>query len=119
MRRLVYVIAVLGLAGVAAAEPDPHAEMAAALAEQADLHPAAAVLPGTMAATKIVATPAIKHVPLQANLGRAAAIGSQGNGQGNGPSATGLAHQAAQAAAQAASQAQSAAAKQRHKHPKN
>ena len=113
MRRFVYVIVVLAFAGVAAAEPDPHAEMAAALVEQADLHPATAALPGTIAATKVAATPAAKHVPPQANLGRAAAAaGSQGQLQG--PSPTALAHQAAAAAASAAGQTQAAAAKARH-----
>ena len=110
MRRLAYLIVVLAFAGTAGAAPDPHAEMEAALHEQADLHPAPVALPGSIAATKVAATPAAKHVPPQANLGRAASTAGQG------PSPTALAHQAAAAAASAAGQAQAAAAKARH-HP--
>ncbi len=113
MRRLMYVFVVLGLAGVASADPDPHAEMAAALAEQADLHPAPAALPGTTAATKVGASPAAKHVPAQANLGRAAAAAQQAGAQGQSVPAAALAHQAQAAAAQAAGQAQATAAQSR------
>jgi hypothetical protein len=113
MRRLVYVIVVCGLAGVASADSDAHAEMAAALAAQIDAHPAPVALPSTVAATRVAATPAAKHVPPQANLGRAAADHAQGQGQG--PPASALAHQAQAAAASAAGQAQAAEAKARHK----
>ena len=112
MRRLMYVFVVLGLAGTASADPDAHAEMAAALAAQIDLQPAPVALP-SIASSRVAQTPARQHVPPQANLGRAAADHAQG--QGNGPPAAALAHQAQAAAASAAGQAQAAAAKARHK----
>jgi hypothetical protein len=115
MRRLMYVFVICGLAGVASADADPRAEMAAALTEQIDAHPAPAALPGTIAAGKVASNPASKHVPAQANLGRAAsAAHSQAQGQGGGPPASALAHQAQAASASAAGQAQAAAAKSRH-----
>ena len=115
MRRLMYVFVVCGVAGVASANVDPRAEMAAALTEQIDARPAPAALPGPVAVQKVASTPASKHVPAQANLGRAgAAAQSQAQGQGGGPPASALAHQAQAAAASAAGQAQAAAAKARH-----
>ena len=116
MRRLMYVFVVCGLAGVASADAaDPRAEMAAALTEQIDAHPAPAALPGSIAAQKVASTPAVKHVPAQANVGRAAAAAnSQAQGQAGGIAASALAHQAQAAAASAAGQAQAAAAKSRH-----
>lgn len=115
MRRLCFTLALIGWIGVAHAD-DSRAEMAAALTAALDTHPAAAVLPGTTAATKVAATPAAKHVPSQANLGRAAAE----HAQGHDLPAAALAHQAQAAAMAAAGQAQAAAAKQRaaqHPHP--
>lgn len=113
MRRVMYLFVVIGLAGVASADPDPRAEMAAALATQIDAHPAAVTLPGTVAASKVAANPAAKHVPAQANLGRAAIAHAQG--QGHELPAAAIAHQAQAAAASAAGQQQAAEAKARHK----
>src|SRR5512144_581350 len=72
--RTLALVAVLGWfasaawSNVAVADPDPHAEMAAALAEQADLRPAPLVLPVTAAA------------PRHAAAGSAVKRGAEGRG---------------------------------------
>jgi hypothetical protein len=117
MRRLVFILALLGWLGVAHAD-DPRAEMSLALAAAIDAHPAPAALPGTTAATKVAATPAAKRIPPQANLGRAAAEHAhQAQDQAN---AAALAHQAQAASMAAAGLTQAQAAKTRaahHPHP--
>ncbi len=117
MRRLCFMLALIGWIGVAHAD-DPRAEMTLALSAAIDAHPAPAALPGTTAATKVAATPAAKRVPPQANLGRAAADHfQQAHDQAN---AAALAHIAQAASMQAAGLAQAAAAKTRaahHPHP--
>lgn len=113
MRRLWFMLALVGWIGVAYAD-DPHAEMAAALEAAIDAHPAPAALPGTLAATKVAATPAAKHVPPQANLGRSAADHfQQAHDNAN---AAALAHQAQAASMAAAGLAQAQAAKARAAH---
>jgi IMP dehydrogenase len=58
MRRLLCIATVLGLSSLASAEPqaDAHAEMAAALVAQADLHPTPVSLPKAAAAPSHAAT---------------------------------------------------------------
>lgn len=131
MRPLV-LAAVLGwfaLAGstVARAEVDPHAEMAAALAAQADLRPAPLVLPVTAAAPRHAAAgSAVKRGTVARGAEDAAKPGAGAAEAANGVSqraqsqaaAQALAHQAQAAAAAAAGQAQSQAAKARAARPR-
>jgi hypothetical protein len=108
------------------ADADPHVEMAAALAAQADLQPAPLVLPVVSAAPRhAAATSAVKRgtEPRGAGDGaRTAASAADAanrvsqHAQAQGASQA-LAHQAQAAAASAAGQAQSQAAKQRATHP--
>src|SRR5262245_58238133 len=111
---------------VARAEVDPHAEMAAALAAQADLQPAPLVLPVTAAAPRhAAAASAVKRGTgsrAASDVDRTAAgaadaadrVSQHAQAQA---SSQALAHQAQAAAAAAAGQAQSQAAKQRAMHP--
>ncbi len=112
MRRLLFLIVLVGWSGVALAD-DPHAEMAAALTAAIDTHPAPAALPGGAAGTKTAATPAGKKTPPQADIGRRAADQFQ---QAQVQAAAALARQAQAAAMSAAGQAQAAAAKDRSAH---
>jgi hypothetical protein len=104
----------------ASAEGDPQAEMAAALAAQADLHPAPLVLPLATAAPRragvmpLKRSPAVRPAEVAGNAARAADRVSR-DAQGQGVSQA-LSHQAQAAAAAAAGQAQSQAASQRAKH---
>jgi hypothetical protein len=105
-----------------AADPDPHAEMAAALAAVAELQPAPIVLPVTAAAPARATTGAVKrgvgpHAP--GEVARAAAgAASQASQHAQAQAASqALAHQAQAAAEAAAGQAQSRAAKERAAHP--
>lgn len=111
---------------VASADPDPHAEMAAALAAQADLRPAPIVLPVTAAAPRhAAASSAVKRgtesrgaddtARTAASAAEAANRVSQ-HAQAQAASQA-LAHQAQAAAAAAAGQVQSQAAKERATHP--
>lgn len=111
---------------VAGADPDPHAEMAAALAAQADLRPGPLVLPVTAAAPRHAAAgSAVKRggeargaedtARTAASAAEAANRVSQ-RAQAQA-AAQALAHQAQAAAAAAAGQAQSQAAKERATHP--
>jgi hypothetical protein len=108
--------------GVASAD-DPRAEMAAALAAQADLSPAPLVLPTAAAAPRpAAAESAVKRgiAPRgSSDVARTAAsaanqVSLHAQAQSGAQSA---AHQAQAAAAAAASQAQSQAAKERSTHP--
>jgi len=97
---------------------DAHAEMAAALAAQADLHPSPVNLPSRAAAPQhAAAQSAVKRgLPSPAANDASARAASQAQAQAS-PQA--LVHQAQSAAAQAAGQAQAQAAKDRasHSHP--
>lgn len=111
---------------VASADADPHAEMAAALAAQADLQPAPPVLPVTASAPRHAGTgSAVKRgndARGAEDTGRAAAGAAEAanrvsqHAQAQAASQA-LAHQAQAAAAAAAGQAQSQAAKARTTHP--
>ena len=115
--------------GAARADEDPHAEMAAALAAQADLQPIALVLPVASAAPRHAsAASAVKRGtgPRPAgDVARTAASAAAAADAANRVSqhaqaqaaAQALAHQAQAAAAAAAGQAQSQAAKERASHP--
>jgi hypothetical protein len=119
-------LASLAWLGVASADGDPHAEMAAALAAQADLQPPPLVLPITAAAPRhAAATSAVKRSPgsrAASDVDRTAASAAEAadrvsqHAQAQAASQA-LAHQAQAAAAAAAGQAQSQAAKQRAMHP--
>lgn len=113
----------LAVAWPAAASADDatRAEMAAALAEQADLHPAPLALP--------VASPlpaaAVRPVKRGAAVRPADAAGSAANAADHASrnaraqaAAQALAHQAAAAAAAAAGQARAEAARAKHRPPK-
>lgn len=122
MRRLLWIATLLRLSSPASAEPqaDAHAEMAAALVAQADLHPTPVSLPKAAAAPSHAATAsAVKRGvgPRAATEGQRAAdqVSQQAQAQ-----AQALAHQAQGAASAAAGQAQAATAKERsvtHPHP--
>jgi hypothetical protein len=103
----------------ASADGDPQAEMAVALAAQADLHPAPLALPVTAAPrtaglAPLKRGPAVRPAEVAGNAAKAADRVSR-NAQGQG-AAQALSHQAQAAAAAAAGQAQSQAASQRAKH---
>ncbi len=112
--------------GVSWADGDPHAEMAAALAAQADLQPPPVVLPVAAAAPRHAAAPsAIKRGTgsrAASDVARTAASAADAaervsqHAQAQAASQA-LAHQAQAAAAAAAGQAQSQAAKERSTHP--
>lgn len=119
-------LAALAWPGAALADDDPRAEMAAALAAQADLHPTPLVLPVTAAAPRHAATAsavkrgtgpraAVDIARTAASAADAANRVSQHAQVQAGSQA--LAHQAQAAAAAAAGQAQSQAAKERATHP--
>src|SRR6185503_14581500 len=119
MGRICCLAVVLALAGSSRADnvahmDDIHAEMAAALAAQADLQPIPPVLPVSAAAPRRAASSsAVKRgiLPRAADdLARAAANQVSQRAQAAGASQA-AAHQAQAAAASAAAQAQSQAAK--------
>lgn len=107
--------------GVASADGDPHAEMAAALAAQADLQPPPLVLPAAAAPRHAAAASAVKRGTGSRAAGdverTAASAADAANRASQHAQAQALAHQAQAAAAAAAGQAQSQAAKQRAMHP--
>jgi hypothetical protein len=108
--RLVSIIVAVWISSAATAyADDPHAEMAAALAAQADLHPTPVTLP-THAAAPL-------HAASQSAVRRGIApeAGARAAAQAQSPQATSqvLAHQAQASASAAAGQAQAQAAKQR------
>ena len=123
MRHLLFISAFLGFlaAGTAYAD-DAHAEMAAALIAQADLHPVPITLPKPSAAPRHAAAPsAVKrgsspYATAMPDNARAAAAQTQAQAQAQGTSEA-LAHQAQAAASAAAGQTQAQAAKDRASHP--
>lgn len=124
--RIVVLTALLGWfaasPATAWADDAAHAEMAAALMAQADLHPSALSLPAVSAAPMhAAAASAVKRgIPAASRPGNAArnaasaADRASRNAQGQGPSQA-LAHQAQAAAAAAAGQAQSQRAMRHHR----
>lgn len=119
-------LAPLAWAGVAWADGDPHAEMAGALAAQADLQPPPLVLPVLAAAPRHAsATSAVKRgtgsraaSDVSRTAASAADAAEQVSQHAEAQAASqALAHQAQAAAAAAAGQAQSQAAKERSTHP--
>jgi hypothetical protein len=111
--------------GAASADGDPHAEMAAALAAQADLQPPRLVLPVTAARRHAATASAVQRGPgsrAASDVARTAASAADAanrvsqHAQAQAASQT-LAHQAQAAAAAAAGQTQSEAAKERATHP--
>ena len=116
MRRFAWIVALLALAGTAAAD-DAHDEMAAALVAQADLHPAPLQLPTTAQAPQHAAPQSAVKRGIGPAAAQAAAHANEGRAQGQ---ANAAAHQAQAAANAAAGQAQAEAAKERaknHPHP--
>src|SRR5690242_19135281 len=119
-------LASLAWPGAASADGDPHAEMAAALAAQADLQPSPLVLPATAAAPRhAAAASAVKRgtgARAAVDTARTAASAADAanrvsqHAQAQAASQV-LAHQAQAAAAAAAGEAQSQAAKDRATHP--
>jgi hypothetical protein len=106
------------------AEPDPHAEMAAALAAQVDAHPAPAVLPiwtGSLRTAAVPAKPGAVAHPTASTQGQRAAnqasdqASMQAHAQQAAPAS--LVRQAQAASAAVAGQTQAAAAKDRASHP--
>jgi len=122
MRRIFAIAAVLGLAGAGvetADADDAHAEMAAALAAQADLHPSPVALPTRAAAPLHAAAPsAVKRGVDPRAAAAAAAANERGAEQARVHATQSLAHQTQAAAAQAAGQTQAQAAKQRVDRPR-
>jgi len=115
MRRFVWIVAVVGLWGAGTAHADDaHAEMAAALAAQADLHPTPVQLPVTAKAPQHAAAPSAVKRGIGPQAAAATARADEARAQGQAQAA---AHQAAAAAAAAAGQAQAQAAKDRAAHP--
>jgi len=119
-------IASLAWPGAAAADGDPHTEMAAALAAQADLQPTPLVLPITAAAPRhAAAASAVKRGTgsrAASDVARTAASAADAANRVSQhaeaqAASQALAHQAQAAAAAAAGQAQSQAAKERATHP--
>ena len=119
-------LASLAWPGAASADDDPHAEMAAALAAQADLQPTPLVLPVAAAAPRhAAATSAVKRGTgprAASDVARTAASAAEAANQVSQhaqaqAASEALAHQAQAAAAAAAGQAQSQAAKERATHP--
>jgi hypothetical protein len=131
--RTLYLTALLGWlaspawSSVASADVDPHAEMAAALAAQADLQPAPPVLPVITAGLRRTGAASMVKRGNDArgaeDTARAAAGAAEAanrvsqHAQAQAASQA-LAHQAQAAAAAAAGQAQSQAAKARATHPR-
>jgi hypothetical protein len=117
-RSLFITVAVwLAFVPVASADvADTRAEMAAALAAQADLHPSPVNLPSRAAAPQHAAAPsAVKRgLPSPAANDASARTAAQAQSQA---SSQALVHQAQAAAATAAGQAQAQAAKDRASHP--
>jgi hypothetical protein len=119
-------LASLAWPGAASADGDPHAEMAAALAAQADLQPPRLVLPVVAAAPRHAAAASVVQrgtgSRTASDAARTAASAADAanrvsqHAQAQAASQT-LAHQAQAAAAAAAGQAQSQAAKERATHP--
>lgn len=122
MRRTLCLAVLLGFLGSTAwADDRAHAEMAAALAAQADLHPPPLTLPTTAAAPRHAATAsAVKRgTGPRASTNAARAEANQASQRAQGQAASqAFAHQAQAAAAAAAGQAQSQAAKDRAAHPR-
>lgn len=121
MRRTLCLAALLGFFGATAwADDGAHAEMAAALAAQADLHPPPISLPATAAAPRHAATAsAVKRgtgAREATDAARAEANQASQRAQAQAGSQA-LAHQAQAAAAAAAGQVQSQAAKERAARP--
>jgi hypothetical protein len=119
-------VASLAWPGAASADGDPHAEMAAALAAQADLQPSPVVLPVTAAAPRhAAAASAVKRNTGSRAAGDVARTAAGAADAANRVSqhtqaqaaSQALAHQAQAAAAAAAGQAQAQAAKERATHP--
>jgi hypothetical protein len=103
------------------ADDGAHAEMAVALAAQADLHPSPLMLSVTVAAPRRAqAASAAKRGTAPGTAAEAArAEANQASQRAQGQAASqALAHQAQAAAAAAAGQAQSQAAKDRANHPR-
>lgn len=114
MRRLVLIVAVVGLLGARAAHADDaHAQMAEALAAQID-HPTPVTLPATAKAPQHAASQSAVKRGVGPQAAAAAARADQAKAQGQAQAA---AHQAAAAAAAAAGQAQAQEARERAKHP--
>lgn len=110
--RLVSIVAALWVTSAATAYAgDPHAEMAAALATQADLHPGPVMLPTQAAAPLHAAAQSAVH----RSIAPSAEAHARAAAQAQSPQAASqaLAHQAQASAAAAAGQAQAQAAKQR------
>jgi hypothetical protein len=118
MPRIFVIAAVLGLitAGTAAAD-DAHAEMAAALAAQADLHPSPVALPTTAAAPRQAAAPSAVRRGIDPRAAAMASARGAEQLQLHGAPHV-LAHQVQAAAATAAGQAQAQAARQRVDRPR-
>ena len=126
MRRTIRIVVVLGLVigGVAIGDsrPDPRAEMASALAAQADLQPRPIVLPTVAAAPRHTAAQSAVQRGIdprgQAAAASANAVGAHEQAEAQAhEAAQALAHQAQAAAAAAAGQGQAQAAKARAGHP--
>ena len=113
MRLASFVVAIWLSSTSLAMADDPHAEMAVALAAQADLHPTPVSLPSRANAPKHAAAPSAVKRGIAAPASDASA---RATAQAQGQSEI-LAHQAQAAAAAAAGQAQAQAAKQRVGHP--
>jgi hypothetical protein len=118
MVRLLFIAIAVWLSAprIASADVDAHAEMAAALAAQADLHPSPVNLPSRAAASQhAAARSAVKRgLPSPAATDASARTAAQAQSQA---SSQALVHQAQAAAASAAGQAQAQAAKDRASHP--
>jgi hypothetical protein len=124
MRRTVCLV-VLGLSGSVAWAERPaievaRAEMAAALIEQADLHPTPLSLPTMAAAPRHAASRSAVQRGIAPGGSRdaARAAASQASGRADARAASQAAQQAQAAAAAAAGQAQSRAAKERASRPR-
>jgi hypothetical protein len=125
MRHLLPLAVLLGMAGSTAsaeAEDDrAHAEMAAALVAQADLHPTPVSLPVMAAAPRhAAAASAVQRGTGARGANEAAgAVANQASERAQAQAGSqAVAHQAQAAAAAAAGQAQSQAAKERAAHPR-
>ena len=116
MRRFVLIVGMLAFAATANAN-DAHDEMAAALAAQADLHPAPLQLPTAAQAPRHAAAQSAVKRGIGPQAAQAIAHANEARAQGQ---ANAAAHRAQAAANAAAGQAQAEAAKQRakaHPHP--
>jgi hypothetical protein len=116
-------LALIAWPGAAVADGNPHEEMAAALAAQADLHPTPLALPATAGAPRHAAAPSAVNqgngARTAGDVARTAASAANRVSQHAQAQAASqaLAHQAAAAAAAAAGEVQSQAAKERATHP--